>query len=386
MLTTTVWLDFTKSLASLVTLGAMLFSLPPSAEAGQANLTWDASTSAGVAGYQLYYGQASGNYTGKVDAGNETSHLLTGLKDGKTYYFAAKAYNSLKTAWSGFSNEVSATIGAPTAAPTASFTANPNSGTAPLAVTFIDASTGNITTRSWNFGDDTSSTATNAAKTYTNPGTYTVNLTVTGPGGSNTATKTVSATPATPVANFTATPTLGIAPLAVSFNDTSTGNVTAWSWSFGDGGTSIVQSPSHSYTTTGTYTVSLTVTGPDGSDTKTTLSGYITVSSGSGGENAGLMGAYNFEEASGTTVADASGQSNKGTISGATRVTTGRFGNALYFDGVNDWVTVNDAASLDLTTGMTLEAWVYPTVDMTQWATVILKEQPGGGLYDLYAN
>jgi len=35
---------------------------------------------------------------------------------------------------------------------------------------------------------------------------------------------------------------------------------------------------------------------------------------------------------------------------------------------------------------MTLEAWVYPTVNMTQWATVVLKEQPGGGLYELYAN
>ena len=35
---------------------------------------------------------------------------------------------------------------------------------------------------------------------------------------------------------------------------------------------------------------------------------------------------------------------------------------------------------------MTLEAWVYPTVNMSQWATVVLKEQPGGGLYELYAN
>jgi hypothetical protein len=101
---------------------------------------------------------------------------------------------------------------------------------------------------------------------------------------------------------------------------------------------------------------------------------------------AGLVAAYKFEEASGSTVVDASGKGNTGTISGASRITEGRFGKALYFDGVDDWVTVNDAASLDLTTGMTLEAWVYPTVDMTQWATVILKEQPGGALYELHAN
>jgi YD repeat-containing protein len=101
---------------------------------------------------------------------------------------------------------------------------------------------------------------------------------------------------------------------------------------------------------------------------------------------AGLVAAYKFEEASGSTVVDASGKGNTGTISGASRITQGRFGKALSFDGIDDWVTVNDASALDLTTGMTLEAWVYPTVDMTQWATVILKEQPGGTLYELHAN
>ena len=67
----------------------------------------------------------------------------------------------------------------------------------------------------------------------------------------------------------------------------------------------------------------------------------------------GLVAAYGFEEASGTTVSDESGTGNAGTISGAARSAAGRFGSALSFDGVNDWVTVPDAASLDLTTGMT---------------------------------
>ena len=117
--------------------------------------------------------------------------------------------------------------------------------------------------------------------------------------------------------------------------------------------------------------------------------GHITSTSTApfrGSTTNGLVGAYAFEEASGTTVVDASGKGNTGTISGATWTTQGRFGKALSFDGVNDWVTINDAASLDLTTSMTLEAWVYPTVNMSQWATVVLKEQPGGGLYELYAN
>ena len=55
--------------------------------------------------------------------------------------------------------------------------------------------------------------------------------------------------------------------MAVNFSDTSTGSVTAWSWDFGDTVTSALQNPSHTYTGVGTYTVSLTVTGPGGSDT-----------------------------------------------------------------------------------------------------------------------
>src|SRR5690242_17396442 len=75
----------------------------------------------------------------------------------------------------------------------------------------------------------------------------------------------------------------------------------------------------------------------------------------------GLVGAWGFDEAGGAVVADASGTGNAGTIAGATRTAAGRFGGALAFDGVNDLVTVADASSLDLTTAMTLEAWVYPT-------------------------
>jgi hypothetical protein len=73
-------------------------------------------------------------------------------------------------------------------------------------------------------------------------------------------------------------------------------------------------------------------------------------------------------------VDDVSGNNNYGTMSGATRTSSGRYGRALNFDGTNDWVTVNDAASLDLTSGMTLEAWVYPTAPMTGWHGVLGKD------------
>src|SRR5262245_37133784 len=98
-----------------------------------------------------------------------------------------------------------------------------------------------------------------------------------------------------------------------------------------------------------------------------------------------LIAAYGFEENQGGTTADSAGNDDLGTISGASWTTSGRFGNALSFDGVNDWVTVNDTAALDLTTGMTLMAWVRPTA-INGWETVILKERGTNGLaYSLYA-
>ena len=76
----------------------------------------------------------------------------------------------------------------------------------------------------------------------------------------------------------------------------------------------------------------------------------------------GLVAAYSFDAGTGTTLADSSGLANTGTISGATWA-AGKNGGALTFDGVNDSVTVPDTASLDLSTGMTIEAWVRPDRD-----------------------
>ena len=69
----------------------------------------------------------------------------------------------------------------------------------------------------------------------------------------------------------------------------------------------------------------------------------------------GMMAAFRFDEGSGTTVGSAVGALS-GTISGTSWSTAGKYGNALSFNGTNSWVTVADDASLDLTTGMTLEA------------------------------
>jgi len=78
------------------------------------------------------------------------------------------------------------------------------------------------------------------------------------------------------MAQFTATPTSGPAPLIVGFADQSIGDITSWRWDFGDGNMSSTRNPSHTYESAGTYTVSLTISDPDGSDTETKPS-YIQV-------------------------------------------------------------------------------------------------------------
>jgi PKD repeat protein len=162
--------------------------------------------------------------------------------------------------------------------PVAHFSASPTSGAAPLTVNFTDQSTGQITSWSWDFGDGSISTEQNPSHTYTDDGSYTVSLTVTGPGGSDTETKAdyIKVGSPSPVADFSASPIKGPPPLIVNFIDQSTGQITSWSWDFGDGSISTEQNPSHTYTDDGSYTVSLTVTGPGGSDTETKAD-YINV-------------------------------------------------------------------------------------------------------------
>jgi hypothetical protein len=113
----------------------------------------------------------------------------------------------------------------------------------------------------------------------------------------------------------------------------------------------------------------------------------VTVTVQNAAPTGGLVAAYGFEETSGTAITDSSGRGNAGTLVGGTgRSAAGRIGRGLTFDGVNDYVNVPDANSLDLTTGMTLEAWVNPTALGPIWRTLIIKESPGYFRYALYAH
>jgi PKD repeat protein len=328
-------------LARVLVLLVALIGVSEVSFAGQLKLAWD--TVAGATGYRLYYGTSSGNYSSNVDAQNQTSATVTGLTDGARYYFAVKAYNGTTT--SSFSGEVNAVV--PAAAPVASFTASPTTGTAPLVVTLNDTSSGSITSRSWNLGDGTTSTTKTVSKTYSNPGTYAVTLTVTGSGGSTTANRSIS---------------VAAAPVGGSTGGTTSGGTTS-------GGTT------SGGTTSGGTTSGGTTSGGTTTTTTTTTSAAHTK---------GLVAAFGFEEPSGSYTIDASGMKNYGTISGAKRVATTFFGRALKFDGNNDWVTIHDSASLDLTKGMTMAAWVFPTTT-TGARDILIKEGSGADIYNLYA-
>jgi len=153
--------------------------------------------------------------------------------------------------------------------PVPAFSADATAGEAPLTVTFTDLTPQWVDTWLWSFGDGESSGEPDPTHTYVSPGSYTVSLTATNAGGEGTTTRVdyVTATAAAaPVAAFSADVTSGIAPLAVAFQDASTGPITDWLWEFGDGAASSEPSPAHVYATAGSYDVSLTVTGPGGSD------------------------------------------------------------------------------------------------------------------------
>ena len=109
-------------------------------------------------------------------------------------------------------------------------------------------------------------------------------------------------------------------------------------------------------------------------DTGNQVGPYSNVASATTGPaSSTLVAAYAFEEGSGSLVADLSGNGNAGQIGSATWTTSGKYGGALSFNGSSARVTVPDAASLDLTTGMTLEAWVYPTSITNKWRDAIYK-------------
>ncbi len=160
------------------------------------------------------------------------------------------------------------------------FEATPLSGFEPLDVQFTDISSGNITNWEWDFEDDgiIDSYEQNPVYTYPAPGDFTVTLTVSDGTYQDTEIKDDYIEVSGPLADFVADITSGYVSLEVQFTDQSIGNITSWEWDFDNDGTidSNEQNPSYTYSETGEFTVSLTVSNVNYSNIETKIE-YIEV-------------------------------------------------------------------------------------------------------------
>ncbi len=159
----------------------------------------------------------------------------------------------------------------PTASLTASFTATPTNGAAPLVVSFDASGSSGALRYDWDFGDGAEGEGAKVSHTYDVTGEYTATLSVTGAEG-QTARETakIAANPApqppangAPTAAFTATPETGSAPLEVLFDASRSsdpdGDGLSYAWDFGDGGTGGGVTVRHVYEAANSYTVTLVV-------------------------------------------------------------------------------------------------------------------------------
>ena len=383
--------------------------LTATAGIGQVSLGWTASTdNVGVTGYEVHRSTTAGfTPTGAtlLTTVSGVSYVDTAVTAGTTYRYRVIAKDAAPNS-SAPSNEASATPTSDTAAPTVSVSSPAAgatvSGTVSLAATAAD-NVGVVGVQfkvdGTNVGaEDTSSPfATSWNSSSVTNGTHSVTAVARDAAGNVTTSAPVSITVSN-AAPDTVAPTVSVSSPAagatvsgtVSLAATAADNVGVVGVQFKVDGTNVgaedTSSPfgaSWSSASVANGTHSVTAVARDAAGNVTTSAPVsITVSNAA---PTGLVGAFGFDEVSGTSALDRSGLGNNGTVSGATRSASGRHGGALSFDGVNDSVSVPDAASLDLTNNMTLSAWVRPT-GATGWRTVLMKERPGGQSYSLYAS
>ena len=169
-------------------------------------------------------------------------------------------------------------------APVAQFTSNLTSGCAPLGIQFDDQSTNNPTSWEWSFGDGSTSSQQNPVHAYGIAGVYDITLIVKNASGGDAIRKTGYITIyASPSVIFGLDKNLACAPATINFLQFSTpgqGSITNYLWQFGDGTSGSGPTPSHEYTQTGYYNVTLTVTNSGGCSNSQTYTRVLRVVDG----------------------------------------------------------------------------------------------------------
>src|SRR5262245_33884072 len=408
--------------------GVLIATMSPAA-AGILDATWTAPTTntdgsplTDLASYRVYYGSGASPCPGSTfisvasptpsPVSNQTvSFRLSGLVTGTTYSVAVTAIDT-----SGNESACSPTA---SAAARAAFDVSP-SGT----VNFGSVSLGSSADRTFTISNTSAGTMSGAAAVtlpftivsgspftlsgagatqavtvrFTPATTTTVSTTVsfvasgetvsrvvtgvgtTGGTGAGTGGDTVRPSIAITAPTSGAVYTTGSASVTLQGTASDNVGVTSVSWTNSSGGAGTATGTT-SWTATGIALQPgsnvLTVTAFDTAGNTGAVTLTVTFDNQNGAPStptpAGLVAAYSFSEGSGTSVTDSSGNNHTGTISGASWTSSGRFGSALDFDGSQAVVTIPSSASLQLTTGMTLEAWVNPSVTMHGWRSVIDK-------------
>jgi hypothetical protein len=201
-----------------------------------------------------YYYRATGNRVAQFGGG-----WSNGAYAGAFYWHLAAAASSVDRSIGGrvsYLNPSDIMI----QSPTASFTASPVSGTAPLSVQFNDTSTNTPTGWNWSFGDGSFAITQNPLHSYSSNGVYGAYLIASNAYGSNqSANQTITVSDATtPAAAFSTDRFITLIPQPITGTDTSSNTPTSWQWSWGDGtANATTQNPSHSYSRPGFYTINM---------------------------------------------------------------------------------------------------------------------------------
>jgi gliding motility-associated-like protein len=247
----------------------------------QPNFSWNETGNSCSAPFTLnFLNQTAGpgnlTYNWSLGAG-ATPATSTAINPSGIAYPSADTYSVTLIAQSDLGCADTLTQTVPLSSNTPVITA-PAAGCINTPVNFSNGTTPAPISSTWNFGDGNTSNQSTTAHTYTASGPYTVTLTNTYANCTTTSSTTINIG-ATLVPTFTATPATACqAPLTVQFTDQTTPPATLWTWDFGDAtGTSNLQNPSHTYTTTGNFDVKLTATTPGGCTGSTTQTQAIKI-------------------------------------------------------------------------------------------------------------
>lgn len=268
-----------KIFLPMVLLALVILLMPTALAAGNVTINDFSSnvTSGNVTLLTRFTGDVTGNITHwkwifeNVETGATTFSSGTNSENITTHHNIKKpgVYNVTLVVWGPEGNDTLTKIAYVTAnrdgsnLPVAGFSASSTYGSAPLNVSFTDNST-NATSWFWEFGDGNISKEQNPTHNYSTNGDYTALLVVENKNGWSTKTQDITVNNnGLPIVDFSADNSSG----SVEFTDLSQ-NATEWNWDFGDGDTSEDESPTHTYSEAGNYTVTLTASNEAGSLSK----------------------------------------------------------------------------------------------------------------------